>query len=304
MSDAPLPESIGRYSVYSLAGAGGNAIVYAGWDEEKDRPVALKLLRAERSQRPDQRARFLREAKSLARLDHPNIIEIYEVGTHDGVTFLALEYVEGRSLREWLDAEKPPRAAIVDAYLAAGRGLAAAHEAGVMHRDFKPDNVMLGDDDRVLVTDFGLARSTRGTDSFQTLDSMTPGLLDALESAPDLLSTLGLSGTPAYMALEQHFGREVDARADQFAFCVSLWESLTGERPYPGRTSGEISRAIEGGELRDLPARVKLSRSLSKALRRGLAPEPDARWPTMGPLLDALEHERSRGRGLFARWFR
>jgi serine/threonine protein kinase len=153
------------------------------------------------------------------------------------------------------------------------------------------------------VVDFGLARSTRGTDSFQTIEEMTPGLRAVLDQGQDILATIGLSGTPAYMALEQHFGRTTDARADQFAFCVALWEALFGQRPYRGQTAGAIARAIETGKLCE-PSSERANmvpRALRKALERGLAAEPADRWPTMDLLLAELEDSR-RAKGLIERF--
>jgi serine/threonine protein kinase len=294
MVDSPhaeLPETIGRFEVRSLLGVGGNALVYSAWDGEQHRPVAIKLLRLDRSIRRDTQARFLREAKALARLDHPNVLRIYEVGTHESRVFLALEYVEGRTLREWVEQDQPEVAEIVRHYLDAGRALEAAHRAGVMHRDFKPDNVLLGDDGRVRVVDFGLARSTRGTDNFKTVENQTPGLRDALAEGPELLATIGVSGTPAYKSLEQHFGRPTDPRSDQFAFCVALWEALFGVRPFVGRTASEIARAIERGAIAE-PAGERasaVSRRLRKVLQRGLAAERVDRWETMTELLEQIE---------------
>jgi serine/threonine protein kinase len=300
---------IGRFKVRSQIGAGGNALIFAAWDDDHDRPVAIKLLRDDRSVRPDTRARFLREAKALARLHHPNVVRIYEVGIHGGPpegeprVFLAMEYLEGQSLRAWVEREQPSAELILDRYFEAGRGLAAAHAAGLMHRDFKPDNAVLGSDGLVRVVDFGLARSTRGTDSFQTIEEQTPGLRAALDQGQDILATIGLSGTPAYMALEQHFGRPTDARADQFAFCVALWEALFGQRPYQGQTAGAIARAIETGKISE-PPRDKagvVPRAVRKALERGLAAEPSDRWPTMDALLAELEEGR-RSKGLIERF--
>ena len=307
--DHDEPEAqIGRFRIREQIGVGGNAIVYSAWDDDNDRPVAIKLLRDDRSFRPDTRARFIREAKAMARLHHPNVVRIYEVGIHRGPeqgeprVFLAMEYVEGQSLRAWVERETPSCDAILDRYLEAGRGLAAAHTAGLMHRDFKPDNVLLGSDGRVRVADFGLARSTRGTDSFQTIEELTPGLRAVLDQGQDILATIGLSGTPAYMALEQHFGRATDARADQFAFCVATWEALYGQRPYRGQTAGAIARAIERGNISE-PPREKASAvpvAIRKALERGLAAEPADRWATMDELLGELEAGR-RSKGLLER---
>ena len=288
-SKRELPATIGRFEVRDLAGSGATAMIYSAWDAEHQRRVAIKLLREDRSMRRDTQARFLREAKSMARLDHPNILRIYEVGMHEGRVFLALEYVEGPTLREWVARDQPGLDAILARYIDAGRALEAAHTAGVMHRDFKPDNVLVGDDGRVRVLDFGLARSTRGTDNFQTLENMTPGLADALAEGPALLQTIGFSGTPAYKSLEQHFGRPTDPRADQFAFCVALWEAIYGERPYRGRTASEIARAIEAGQIARPSSDPGLPRRARRALERGLAGERDDRWTSMGALLDELE---------------
>jgi serine/threonine protein kinase len=295
-----LPKTIARFEVRSLVGIGGSSIIYSAWDAEQQRPVAIKLLRHDRSFRPDSQARFLREARSIARLDHPNVVRIYEVGTHEGRVFLALEYVEGRTLREWVDQEQPSVEDIIERYLDAGRALEAAHQAGVMHRDFKPDNVLLGEDGRVRVLDFGLARSTRNTDSFQTVETKTPGLRDALAQGPELTATIGISGTPAYKSLEQHFGRPTDPRADQFAFCVALWEAVFGERPFVGRTASEIARAIERGKISE-PSRERAAavpRQFRKALERGFSAERDQRWSSMTELLAQLELART---GWFSR---
>ena len=304
MSGDDVPRQIDRFEVRGRIGVGANAIVYRAWDEQEQRPVAIKVLRTERSRRPDTQARFLREAKAMARLDHPNVIRLYEVGTHEGRVFLALEYVEGRSLREWVEQERPSSEEIFARYIEAGCGLAAAHEAGLMHRDFKPDNAVLGDDGRVRVVDFGLARSTRGTDNFKTVESLTPGLQDALAEGPDLLATIGFTGTPAYKSLEQHFGRKTDPRADQFSFCVSLWEALYGARPFAGRSASEIARAIEEGRVED-PPRERASgvpRRVRKVLERGLSAERIERFESMRALLEALEAACQR-RGLLG-WLR
>ena len=156
-----------------------------------------------------------------------------------------------------------------------------------MHRDFKPENVLLGRDDRVRVLDFGLARSTSETDSYQTVENQTPGLRDALAEGPELLATFGISGTPAYKSLEQHFGRPTDPRTDQFAYCVALWEAIYGARPFAGRTAGEIAQAIETRQIQEpKPERAAgVPRRLRKVLLRGLSSERVDRYDCMGDLL-------------------
>jgi tetratricopeptide (TPR) repeat protein len=269
MLDAHLRRgaTIGRYVVLDLIGMGGMGVVYAAYDPHLDRKVALKLLRGSSTSSADAHGRLLREAQALGRLSHPNVVSIYDVGTIGGVVFIAMEFVRGLSLRSWVAETKPSLAAIIDVFSDAGRGLAAAHRAGLVHRDFKPDNVMVGDDCRVRVMDFGLAcavdeRATSVSDGF---DSPT---------SPVVVTITGAQlGTPAYMAPEQRADGVADARSDQFSFCVSLYEALFGTRPEP---SPRLSRGS------GIPTRVR------RALRRGLAADPDARYASMEELLAAF----------------
>ena len=266
---------IGRYRVDTRLGAGGMGEVYLAHDPELDRQVALKLVLPECSAtRAHERLR--REARALARLSHTNVVQVYEVGEHLERTFLSMEYVAGRTLEAWLD-DDPPHAwrRIIDKFLAAGRGLAAAHRAGVVHRDFKPSNVLLGDDGSVRVADFGLALASAGGDA----------------SSGGSLSLDGLSnpvvGTIRYMPLEQLRGDPVDARSDQFAFCVALYEALWHEPPYELGTVARRLEALHGGHLR-APARGRVPAAVWRVVRRGLAIETSDRWPSMDALLHAL----------------
>ena len=280
--------ALGRFTSLEPLGAGGMGIVLAAYDPQLDRRVAIKVLRT-RGITPERRekeaARLLREAKAMAQLSHPNVVTVFEAGTVDEHVFIAMEYVAGRTLRRWLNERKRTVAEIIDVFVKAGRGLAAGHAAGLVHRDFKPDNVLVGDDGRVRVIDFGLAR----------------GVLDATDE-PDLrtkpmdvhspLTTVGsMSGTPAYMAPEQHERGtpQLDARTDQFAFCVSLFEALHGRLPYEGETMIELVANISLGNMRAIAPRADISARVNQALMRGLETKPADRFPSMTALLDQLE---------------
>jgi tetratricopeptide (TPR) repeat protein/predicted Ser/Thr protein kinase len=289
-------EQVGRFELRERLGAGAMGVVYAAWDPQLDRRVAIKLLRATpgRASDPDSGRRLLREAKAMARLRHPNVIQVHEVGEHRGQIFVAMEIIEGLSLREWL-ARARPWQAIVEVFLAAGRGLAAAHRAGVIHRDFKPDNVLI-EGERVFVGDFGLARG------LELEARVEEG--EGAPARPDvdtILTQTGASvGTPAYMAPEAFEGVAPDARADQYAFCVSLYEALHGQRPFAQQTLTSLVAAKRELSLApDDPAvRVQIPRWLERIVRRGLDPRPDARFTSMDELLAALTSEGRRRRWL------
>jgi predicted Ser/Thr protein kinase len=273
-ADSPATESalltkgmhVGRYEVESFLGAGGLSLVYIARDPELNRRVALKLLKS------DAQARLLREAQAMARVSHPNVVAVHDVGEWNGRVFLAMELVDGIDLRAWLAAKPHRLVEIVDAFRDAGRGLAAAHAAGLVHRDFKPENVLVGKDGRVRVTDFGLAES-----------------LDAPAPTGD-----AISGTPAYMAPEQHRAENVDARTDQFAFCVALHEAAYGERPFRGKDYPQLRDAVLAGAVSPAPARPRVPRTLRRILLRGLSMRPGDRWPTMEGLLAALGRDRTK----------
>jgi tetratricopeptide (TPR) repeat protein/predicted Ser/Thr protein kinase len=280
---------IGRFEVEARLGAGGMGEVYLGVDEQLGRKVALKRVLADVGD-PRAQERLRREARALAKLSHANVVQIYEIGEHEERLFLAMEYVEGQTLGEWLAAVSRPWRAIVEHFVAAGRGLAAAHRAGVVHRDFKPDNVLIGRAGEVRVADFGLALAEHELRPLAQA-SVGPGL-----AVGTRLSTTGaVIGTIRYMPLEQLLGETVDERSDQFAFCVALYEALWGQPPFDIMSSHARLSALEQGEpivpaLRGVPA------GIWRALRRGLARAPDQRWPDMGGLLDALVAAAARSR--------
>jgi eukaryotic-like serine/threonine-protein kinase len=277
---------VGRYVVLDRVGAGAMGVVVAAYDPELDRKVALKLLHSHRagdaSDGSGGHRRLLGEAQALARLSHPNVLAVHDVGEHAGRVFLATELVDGSTLTEWLSARARSHAEILEVFRQAGLGLMAAHEKGLVHRDFKPDNVMVGDDRRVRVMDFGLARAMRES----TLDDPTTAeLRSSTEVAP---CELGMVGTPAYMAPEQHLVGEVDARTDQFAFCVALWEAVFGVRPFRAGSLPELAMVVLEGRITDAPPSRGVPGWLRQVIARGLAREPGDRYPDMAALLAAL----------------
>ncbi len=286
---AALPTVVGRFEILRSVGRGGMGAVYAAHDPQLDRKVALKLLHNDRGgggSGPTEG--LLAEARALARLNHANVVTVYETGVHDGALFLAMEFLDGGTLAAWA-REHPARTrtdarATVRLYLRAGAGLVAAHEAGLVHRDFKPANVLLGTDGRLVVADFGLARGSFASASAAELVSFE-------EDASELrMTTATLAGTPAYMSPEQFEG-VVDTRSDQFSFCVSLWEALFGERPFDGKTPTALHERMLGGELSRGSSSAPIPREIERALRRGLSTDPKDRWPSMEPLLAALAHD-------------
>jgi tetratricopeptide (TPR) repeat protein len=238
-------------------------VVYAAYDPELDRKLAIKLVRPAASATEDQRARharLLREAQAMAKLSHPNVIAVHDVGSFEDQVFVAMELVAGCTLTEWRAREERTLPEILDAYLQAGRGLAACHRAGLVHRDFKPDNVLMGDDGRVRVLDFGLARSDESAGPVSGERAPLGGEASTVTGA--------LVGTPAYMSPEQRARLQVDARSDQYSYCVALHEAIVGERP--GETYAR---------RRELPA------WLARVLERGLRADPAQRYPSVDDLL-------------------
>jgi tetratricopeptide (TPR) repeat protein len=294
--------SIGRYVVLGELGTGGMGVVYAAYDPELDRKVAVKLLRPElgsqaRPQAAEHaRVRLLREAQALAKLGHPNVVAIHDVGAVAEGVWLAMELVEGQTLGAWLAARRRSWREVLTVMRAAAHGLVAAHAAGLIHRDFKPDNVMVSGDGRVRVMDLGLAR--QGSEPEPTPDSASFSVDSLLvgESALkiDLTHVGAVMGTPAYMAPEQHKGGEVGVAADIFAFCVTFWEGVYGERPFAGETYAELAAKVTSGTLRPPPRGRVAPRWLRRILERGLAVEPGQRWPSIQGLVAALDRGQAR----------
>jgi serine/threonine protein kinase len=279
--------------------------VYEATDPDLGRKVAVKLLRADtwsEEARRLMRSRLLREAQAMARLSHPEVITVYDVGSFGDQLFVAMEYVEGETLRRWRAARYRSYRDVLAVYERAGSGLAAAHEAGLVHRDFKPDNVLVGRDGRVRVTDFGLARTIVREDlPVRSPSADTEGSSES-GTTMTITRTGALLGTPAYMAPEQLRGGTADARSDVFSFCVALYEALYGERPFVGPNLLALQTAIENGEPRAAPIMTRVPRWARAVLLRGLRATPNERYPSMQALLDALRafHAASRRRKALA----
>jgi predicted Zn-dependent peptidase/predicted Ser/Thr protein kinase len=268
---------IGRYKVVGKLGSGGMGAVYAAEDPELDRRVAIKLLHGASETAS---ARLVREARALAKLRHPNVVTIYEVGRDAGDAFVAMELVEGVTLREWLLGEHSIEARL-EVMFQAGRGLMAAHAEGLIHRDFKPENVMVGRDGRVQVLDFGLAK----TSASEEIGAPRRPSDQALES---ITQTGTLLGTPAYMAPEQFAAEATDARTDQFAYCVTLFEALHGFRPFHGKTHAELFEAVTARRFVELPLSDQVPPHVQALVMRGLSIDAAARYPDMKSLLAEL----------------
>ena len=280
----PPPERprFGRFQVRSRIGSGGMGAVFLAWDPRLDRKVAIKvLLRAESEAGHE---RMLREAKAMARLSHPNIVPIYEVDVEGDEVFIVMEYVDGPTLRQWLCARRRSDREVLQMFIATCRGLEVAHAAGIVHRDFKPDNVLIGKDGRPRVADFGVVRfGDAHTGSGQST------ALSRVSSLVSLTRSGALVGTPAYMSPEQFSGGEVTPSSDQFSLCVALWEALYHQRPFPGEDLYSLVDAVIHGRLRPPPATSKVPSRLRAALERGLATDPKDRWSSIGEFLGALK---------------
>ena len=282
---------LGRYLLLESIGAGGMGVVYAAHDPVLDRKVAVKVVRDDGTTAAleEVRSRLEREGRAIAQLSHPHIVAVFDMGTSSDRVFIAMELVDGGSLKAWQREKKRGWREVLQKYLEAGQGLAAAHRAGLAHRDFKPENVLIGRDGRVRVTDFGLAAST-------TAPPLLPVPSDTARPSGDgrLTATGALVGTPAYMAPEQYAGLGADALSDQFSFCVALWESLHGVRPYAPDPDPRKWKFVEP-PASDVPPWVR------KALLRGLSLEFEGRYPTLELLLMELQKDPARGRAT-RRW--
>lgn len=330
MSEVPRElERIGRYRVLRQLGSGGMGVVYAARDPDLDREVAVKLLRPDRmGPGAGEKLRF--EAQAAAKLAHPNVVAIHDIGQHDGRVYIAMELVNGPSLQQWVESDARPWREILSMFFQAGMGLAAAHDAGLIHRDFKPGNVLVADR-RARVVDFGLARARdlhavedglSGTfplslwlddatlvnqgrtielqevtselqgPSLDPIGETTTTTSNLLVSQPTAsnsgVATMELAGTPAYMAPELYIGGQADARSDQFAWCVSLYEALYGERPFTGVTLGELAQAALAGVVASPPSRSRIPIWMRHILLKGLSRDPAARHASMKSMLASI----------------
>jgi len=305
-------ETVGRFVLIGLLGRGGMGEVYAAYDPELDRKVAVKILRGRSS---DGEARLLREAQAIAKLQHPNVVVVYDVGSFRDTVFIAMEFVDGNTLGHWMHAAPRTWRETLRTFQAAGRGLEAAHEHGMVHRDFKPENVMLTKDGQVRVMDFGLARQFGDLDGAAAVEVPATPVAPKAPDVSDPDSTMPLEGgvgrhlkvpspgylalkltqtgvqigTPAYMAPEQFAAKPSDARTDQFSFCVALYEALYGQRPFEGDSVIALMTNVVEGHVRPAPEKARVPGWIRRVLLRGLSVEPADRYPSMKALLAALE---------------
>jgi serine/threonine protein kinase len=297
---------LARYVVLSRLGVGSAGVLYTAHDPRSDRRVALRLLRPP-SDREESSAsegtptsRLLLEAKELAALRHPNLVTVHDVGVVEGVVYLAMDYLDGGTLRRWLDAGPHPWPEALAKMVAVAAGLVAIHEAGLVHGDLRPANILLDSEGEPHLVEFGLSRRDASKTAGATISSERR--IDESTSVESLHAPLIRTGkwvgVPAYMAPEQYAGEEVDARSDQFSFCVMLYEALYGERPFEGRSVQALFLAVEEGRVKPPRRGAGVPRGLREIVVRGLAHDPAQRWPSMGELLEALgrDHGRTRRR--------
>jgi serine/threonine protein kinase len=276
----------GRYVIKEVLGEGGMGVVYAAFDPTLNRKIAIKVLRVSNGMGDidtrSARMRMIREAQAMAMCGHPNLVQVFDVGTYSDDVFIAMEFVEGITLREWLETHDPKDwETILAKYLDAARGLGAAHFRHLIHRDFKPENVMVDQGGHVRVMDFGLARHVGSGDSETTME--TPAVM-----ARPLTQTGMIMGTPAYMAPEQFLADATDERTDQFAFCIALFEALYGYRPFGGDTMKALAKSVMRGEIQLPPRKHPVPDHILTGLLTGLQTESEDRHDNMNMLIDSL----------------
>jgi eukaryotic-like serine/threonine-protein kinase len=293
-----MPPRLERYALSRKLGAGAGGSVHAAWDPRLGREVAIKLVRSRRAPDHVQAERDLvREARALARLAHPNVVNVFDVGRYDppsglpgsGGVFIVMELVRGETLRAWLEQPRTWQE-ICTIIIQAARGVAAAHEVGVVHRDLKPSNLLVGGDGRLRVADFGIAHLTRAPAEARAHDEGTITGVHREDGRDEETTAPGervIAGTPRYMAPEQHRGETPDARADQYALCVTAFEALVGQPPFQGTTLAELRDAKHLGQIA-VPPGSRVPRRLLRVLERGLAVAPQDRHPSMDALATAL----------------
>lgn len=275
---------LGRFRVLERLGSGGMGVVYSAYDDRLDRKVAVKVLRPDTAD-DSSKDRLLREAQAMARLSHPNVVAVHEVDEDGDEVFVAMEFVRGCALHDWI-IERRPWPEVIDVFVKAARGLQAAHDAGLVHRDFKPHNVILGDKGQVKVLDFGLALGA--TDPRQVMER--PEAASLLEV--QLTRTGALVGTPAYMSPEQFEGSEATPASDQFSFFVSLYEVLYGHLPFAASSLGELIANVSRGEVTRPASDAQVPSWIHRILLRGLAVDPSDRFPDMSAVIAALRRTR------------
>ncbi len=268
---------IGRFRVLRRLASGGMGVVFVAYDESLERRVAIKLLHREIASSEWLR----REAVALARLSHENVVPIHEIGEEDGRGFVVMDLVEGPTLKDWLASKRRTSHEIITVFLQAARGLAAAHAAGLVHRDFKPQNVLIGKDGRAHVVDFGLASIAERPVEVGVVAPVSPSG-----------HTLPMAGTPGFMSPEQIVGEGVTAKSDQFSYCVSVYEALYGSAPFEGLGSALVDNVLSG-RVRASPSLPDSPIWMASILMRGLARSPAARFDSMLALIAAIERHHA-----------
>ena len=290
----------GRFKLLGELGMGGMGVVFAAYDLQLGRKIAIKFVRHQTSETisaSDGRAWLMREARAMAQISHPNVVAVHDVGKLGDRIFIAMEYVEGRTLTQWLTEENRPWRDVLRMFIQAGRGLAAAHAEGILHRDFKPENVLVGKDNRARVVDFGLARFAEPLKSGRR--EMGNGRARADTKDAPQRATPGVTvtkrgkfvGTPPYMAPEQLMGEPVDAKTDQYSFCVALFQGLYGNLPFDAENIGVLLEQIKHCSVNAVPKLSCVPSSLQRTVLRGLRPNPADRFSSMEALLDQLERQ-------------
>ncbi|HET6583556.1 MAG TPA: serine/threonine-protein kinase [Nannocystaceae bacterium] len=291
--DLAVGDRVGRYVIDGRLGEGGMGVVWRALDPEVGRRVALKFVRAAGGGGVDARlwSRLRREAQALARVRHPNVVALYDVGTTRRGSYLAMEHLDGVHLRRWLERGVRTWQEKVDVMCQIAEGLLAVHRAGLVHRDVKPTNLLVGRDGRVVLLDFGLALGVGEAETGRNgVDSEDVTMRTRMTRQNMVV------GTTSYMSPEQLLGRDLDARSDQFAFCITLFEALFGQRPFPGKTPYELAVAFEAGVRPKIADRRDVPRHVCGAVMRGLRIDPAQRFANMVELVDALKPRHRWGR--------
>ncbi|MCP4897482.1 MAG: serine/threonine protein kinase, partial [bacterium] len=295
VSDSSSHATFGRYALLERVGVGGMGEVWSAYDPELGRHVAVKILKANVGGATAEQ-RLVREAQAMAQLNHPNVATVHDVGSIAGTTYITMEYVEGRTLDQWLRAFDPSWQQCIRIFIEAGKGLAAAHKAELVHRDFKPSNVMIDEEEQVRVMDFGLARIE--SDNEGTAMPAPRSEKQTAEPAPDELALATpltidgtVVGTPRYMAPEQLKGRKADSRTDQFAFCIALYEALFRVHPFGSGNRVTMATRAATGAIQPPPKATRVPPRILRTVLRGLNSNPDLRFENMDQLLNELSYD-------------